>query len=259
MASIFQNENGTWNYGTKIYGSLSEAQEAERREMQKNSGMFLGNSSGTSSSSGSLIGSIIKIGLFVAVCLFVAKYWYIVLPIAVLILVWIIRGAIKKSHSKKVALNFEKIEEFYQKEDATSIYLLLKENADKYKDAESMYYLALVYKNGEGTKPSEEQYMVYLEKSAKHGYSMAQYLYGSIIALDNENATEEEKRKGFKYLKKSVNDYKNSEIQSYRYNLALAYYTGTGTKKDEKRAIRILEELAKNGNSDAKETLEKIR
>lgn len=106
MASIFQNENGTWNYGTKIYGSLSEAQEAERREMQKNLGMFLGNSSGTSSSSGSLIGSIIKIGLFVAVCLFVAKYWYIVLPIAVLILVWIIRGAIKKSHSKKGSIEF---------------------------------------------------------------------------------------------------------------------------------------------------------
>lgn len=259
MASIFQNANGTWNYGTKVYGSLSEAQEAERRENQKIAGMFLGNNSGASASSGSLIGSIIKIGLFIAVCSFVVKYWYIVLPIAVLILVWIIRGAIKKSHAKKAALNFEKIDEFYQKEDRASIVPLLKENADKYKDAESMYYLALVYKNGEGTTPSEEQYMAYLEKSAKHGYSMAQYLYGSIIALDNENATEEEKKKGFKYLKKSVKDFKSSEIQSYKYNLALAYYTGSGTKKDEKKAIKILEELANKGNSEAKETLEKIR
>ena len=259
MASIFQNENGTWNYGTTVYGSLSEAQEAERRENQKIARMFLGNGARTSTSSSSLIGSIIKIGLFIAVCTFIVNYWYIVLPVAILILVYIIRGLIKKSNAKKTAQNFEKIEELYQKEDRVSILSLLKQNADKYKDAESMYYLALAYKNGEGTTPDEEQYMTYLEKSAKHGYSMAQYLFGSILALDNDNATEDEKKKGFNYLKKSVKDYKSAEIQSYKYNLASAYYLGAGTKKDEKKAIKIFEELAKSGNTDAKDALAKIK
>ena len=121
-----------------------------------------------------------------------------------------------------------------------------------------MYYLAMAYKNGEGTKPNEEKFMEYLEKGAKHNCSMAQYLYGSLLAMDDENTSEEQKKRGFKYLKKSTSDYKSSEIQSYRYNLALAYYFGAGTKKNEAKAKKILEGLAKAGNADAKEMLEKM-
>ena len=257
MATVFQNGDGTWNYGTKVYGSLSEAQAAERAENQKIANMFFGNKS-SSASSGSFIGFVVKIVLFFAVCSFVAKYWYIVLPIAICILVLIIRSAIKKSHAKKAAINNEKIEEFFQANDNNSIFQLLQENADKYKDGWSMYCLAMAYKNGEGTEPSEEKYMEYLEKGAKYNCSMAQYLYGSLLAMDDENASEEQKKRGFKYLKKSTSDYKSSYIQSYRYNLALAYYYGAGTKKNETKAKKIFEGLAKVGNSDAQEMLNKM-
>ena len=179
MATIFQNGDGTWNYGTKVYGSLSEAQAAERAENQKIANMFLGNNSSTASS-GSLIGFVVKIALFFAVCLFIASFWYIVVPVSIAILVLIIRSTIKKSHAKKAAINNEKIEEYFQSKDYDSILPLLQENADKYKDGWSMYCLAMAYKNGEGTEPSEEKYMEYLEKGAKHNCSMAQYLYGSI-------------------------------------------------------------------------------
>lgn len=255
MATVFQNDSGTWNYGTKVYGSLSEAQAAERADNQRMANMFHGNNS---SSTGSLIGFVVKIGLFFVVCSFIATFWYVVLPIAVSILTLIIRSAIKKSHAKKTAINNEKIEEFFQAKDFNSIFPLLKENADKYKDGWSMYYLAMAYKNGEGTEPSEEKFMEYLKNGAKHDCSMAQYLYGSLLAMDDENASEEQKKRGFKYLKKSTFDYNSSDIQSYRYNLALAYYFGSGTKKNEAKARKILEGLANMGNTDAKEMLAKM-
>ena len=143
---------------------------------------------------------------------------------------------INKSHARKAAENFQKINELYQTKDYDSIFLILKQNADKYKDAESMYYISLSYKNGEGTEPNEEQYMSYLGKAAKNGYPMAQYLYGSLLAMGEENAPEKQQKTGFKFLKKSIKDKNNTEIQSFLCNYALALYYGRGTKKNEKKS-----------------------
>ena len=257
MASIFQNSDGTWSYGTSVYGSLSEAQAAERRDNQKISNLLLGTGKNTASS-GSFIGFIIKLALFCFVCSFVAKYWYIVVPIALVILVLIIRSIVMKSHAKKAYANNEKIEAFYQQKDYDSIFPLLKQNADKYNDPESMYCLALSYKNGEGTEPNEEMYMEYLHKAAKKNYSLAQYLYGSLLALGEEDTPEEKQKIGFKFLKKSVKDSKSPQIQDYKYNLALAYYAGRGTEKNLEKAKKLFTELSNQGNERAKEMLQRM-
>ena len=257
MASIFQNSDGTWSYGTSVYGSLSEAQEAERRDNQVIKNAFQGTGKNTASS-GSFIGFVIKLALFCFVCSFVTKYWYIVIPIAILILALIIRSAVIKSHTKKAYANNEKIEALYQQKDYDSIFPLLKQNADKYKDPESMYCLALSYKNGEGTEPNEEMYMEYLYKAAKRNYSLAQYLYGSLLALGEENAPEEKQKIGFKFLKKSVKDSKSPQIQDYKYNLALTYYAGRGTEKNLEKAKKLFTELSNQGNVRAKEMLQRM-
>lgn len=263
MSSIFQNENGTWNYGNNVYGSLSDAENAERKERQRISSMFTDNSSRnrnakTTDSSDSTIGAIIKLGLFIAVCYFLVKYWYIVVSIVVLVLIFVVIHLIKKSHKRKAAVNIERMDAYYQKGDYESVFTLLKENSDKYKDPESMYQLAFAYKDGEGTTSSEEEYMNYLKKSARYGYSLSQYLYGSIIVF-NEESTEKEKKAGFNYLKKSVKDLGSPYINSYRHNLAVAYLHGCGTKKNEKKGKKILEELAAAGDSKSKEILDTIK
>lgn len=258
MSAIFQNSDGTWGYGTSTYGSLSDAQAAEQRENRKLMGMFFGGNAASSVSSGSTVGFIIKMVLFFGVCSLVATFWYIFLPIAIIILISIIRGAVKKSRAKKVSENFDKIELLYKDKNYDSIFPLLKENADKYKDAESMYCLAMAYKNGEGTEPSEEKFWEYIGKGAKYGNSMSEYIFGSSLLFD-ESSTEKQKKIGFKYLKKASNDSSSSSIQSYKYNLAIAYLEGVGTKKNEKKARLILEGLANAGNADAKEKLATIK
>ena len=86
----------------------------------------------------------------------------------------------------------------------------------------AQFFLALAYKNGEGTEKSKEKAEFWFKKSAELGNADAQ-LYLGMLYLENEEDS------------KAIYWYKKSAIQGNlvaQYLLAESYYSGDGVKQD---------------------------
>lgn len=247
MASLWGNPDGTWNYGSQIYGSYSEAKRAQERDERRTANYLYGNKSSTSSSGGCLwaIIKLVILGYVLDWCLDNLK---IIVPVILGLLAFSIYSGVKKYWFKKAVKNWKKINEYPEgQEDYSVIIPLLKENDEKYHDSDATYSLFCLYASGTGVEQNEKTALSYLQKAAEKGHTDGCFEYAKYILWNKEDSTEEEKKKGFEYLQKAA----HSNRDDIRFELAMAHYYGTGTKKDEALAMKVVNELAEKGFEEA--------
>ena len=288
MASVFQNENGTWNYGTKVYGSLAEAQEAERNENQRIANMFLGNKSGGNKKSG---GHYNLIGWAVVFCaIFVGLNFGergLITGIVFAVIGFIVMK-IKKSQDKRVngiaqeawdlfnqgnyTLALEKAEEVAEKNsDAADLAGVLylngegcdvnEEKAFKYfelgkdKNMEAKTYYAIMLLTGKGCAQNIELGGKELRKAASVGKDPLAIMRVGELQISGEFGFEKNVEQGMKNLRIAMD-------QGYPYAMYLVgkmQFAGTdGVPMNKEKGIELLQKAAENGIQDAADFLESL-
>ena len=128
----------------------------------------------------------------------------------------------------------------YYKKDEKRAFQCLK-NADELGDARAAYLIGRKYRLGLGVKPNEKQAIRYFFKAADRGYLKAEYQLA--VACFTAGQPDE----GAAALKRCF----EGGIREAGYDYAMCLLYGDGLKKDIKEAVRILEELAADGDEDA--------
>lgn len=143
------------------------------------------------------------------------------------------------------ANTFNEAVENYNKGEFTkafdTFYLLAKEG-----NAKAQYNVGLLYALGKGAQKSVSNARKWYEKAAKQGNAKAQYNLGKLYhdtAQHDAHAYEKAKYWYEKAVQGGVVEANN--------NLASLYIDGLGVKKDEKKAVELLEEAATKGNAAA--------
>ncbi len=119
----------------------------------------------------------------------------------------------------------------------------------KKNDADAMFNLGLLYKNGLGVKKSPRTAMKWFKQAASYGSADAAYNLG-VMYLDREAGYPS--KKDALYWWKQAAEYGHAESQ-YNYGVMLAY--GNGTDKDVLAAIAWWKKAARQGNQNAVEAL----
>jgi len=256
MASLSQNSDGSWNFGTKTYASYSDAKNAQSQYEKGLLNLFFGGKSTTATSPlFSFIWLIIRLAIFIAILTWCSEHIFAVVLIVSIVLALFIYTQVQKHNAKKVSSNWETIASYPEDErDYNVIIPLLVENDKKYHDLESTFLLYLIYNNGTGVPQDSEKALAYLEKAAKNGHIEGCLDYGLYLILKKENSTEEDQKKGFNYIKRAARSKNDDAV----YQLAMAYYHGGGTPVNEEKAIKILTKLSKKGYPAAEEFLKNI-
>lgn len=126
----------------------------------------------------------------------------------------------------------------------------IKKQAEK-GDAEAQCKLGILYANGqEGMPQSYEEAKSWYLKSAKQGYSPAQYNL-STLYFREENYSE-----AFKWMKKCA---ESEEYPYAQYILGDFYLNGIGCSPDIEKGLFWLDKAAEQGVEDAIEELNEIR
>lgn len=115
------------------------------------------------------------------------------------------------------------------------------EEGDRLGDAHSQYYLATMYRDGNGVLKNRQKAKVLFEKGANAGNQNAQYELAVMYKADNQLS------EAFKLFRKSAEDNKDAQ-----YELGIMYYYAKGTSKDTQQAAYWIKKAYENGNNEAK-------
>lgn len=169
----------------------------------------------------------------------------------------------------------------FPKEDNMPIAILMLEEAWQQGCTDSLQYLASAYLKGKGIQQNEEKGMKFLRLASEAGnlkssLELAEYLWkgthgekdpshavtilkqlkdnGAYYMLGEIFRENAEYEKAFEfYLKGAESDHVYAQ-----YEVAVAYATGRGTKRDMQKALAWLKAAALSGHGDARKKLEEL-
>ena len=128
----------------------------------------------------------------------------------------------------------------YYKKDAKRALQCLKK-ADELGDAEAAYLIGRKYRLGLGVQANEKQAIRYFFKAADRGHTKAEYQLA--VACFGAGQNEE----GAEALKRCY----EAGLEEAGYDYAMCLLYGDGLPRNTKRAVAVLEELAKKGDEEA--------
>ena len=288
MATIFQNNNGTWNYGTQVFGSMKEAQEAERRERQRTYDFFCGKKSAPKNNDGgrtSILGWLLLAGI-IAIGVNFGLQGIIAAIIAVLVIAIMI--GYKKGQRDFANKTSQEAWQLFNQGNYTLALEKAVSVADKNADAADL--AGVLYLNGDGCDVNVEKAFKYFElgknknMEAKAYYALLllkgdgceqnielgrnELLNASIIGK-NTLATmwlgEFQISGEFGFVKNVEQAMKNLRIavdEGYPYAMYLVgsmqYFGMDGVPENKEKGLELLKMAADKGVQDAVEILEKI-
>lgn len=291
MATIFQNDNGTWNYGSEVYGSMKEAQDAERRERERTYEFFAGKKTASKNKEKSGSGLTTFLGfIIIAAGIYIGVNFglqgIIVAIVAVIVLAIISgykkgqRDFVNKTSEEawqlfnqgKYTLALEKAEQVAEKNaDAADLAGVLYLNGDgcdvdvekafryfelgKDKNMEAKAYYAVMLLRGDGCGQNIELGKKELVNAAVVGGNVLAKMFLGEYQISGEFGFEKNVDQAMKNLRIAVDE----GFPEAMYILGITQYFGMdGVPENKEKGFELLKIAAEKGEQNAIEAVEKI-
>jgi TPR repeat protein len=160
-------------------------------------------------------------------------FLYLLLTLSLLI-----TGCGQKSSGEKTENKVTSTKE--KKPTAEEKFFLIKKNAEA-GDASAQWNLAVLYGNGEGVSKDFNQALDWLKKAAANGNPSAQFKLGELYAKGE--GVPKDVTSAVQWYDKAAQGY-----APFKMDIWFIYHHGINVPKDETKAMKLLQEIAANGN-----------